>query len=124
MNFEEAVVAAITAEFFKPQPGSIDQYGVVTYNPAPAMNVANALYDAKKKEITDAVTATVDIDDLAGKIAKVLVGELNRSGWASYQGDQFRKEVRDKVIDKVAQAQAEELLTSRTYVMNKEEADG
>lgn len=116
-TFEEAITAAITNRFFEPVPvhnTAPDGTPTIYLAPAPAMNVAYQLFEAKKREILEAVEAKLDIDALATKIAAQVVEELVRRPDAyRYQGHFAGKDIQAKiveaVIEKLAQDKADEL---------------
>lgn len=110
MDFEEAIVAGIVEQFFQSRPGSTDQYGTVTWTPPPALNMALHLFDKRKDEILAAVSANLDVDTLAAKIAQRVADDLEpKPHWMGDRGSGLRDAIRAAVIDKIAQAQADQI---------------
>jgi len=121
-TFEEAIVSAITAQFFESKPQSQDpNTGTITYAPSPAWNVAYQLYEANKTKIVQSITEKLDLDNLAEKMAERVIKHLTQVPYNSWNRDiaaeEFRKLLRDRTIEILAQAQAEQYRT----VLEREE---
>lgn len=120
MNFEESIQKAIADQFFNTQVVNyIDGIGNTYYHPAPALNMVQTLFSNNKQAILDAVQEKLDIEKLSEQISKDLLDNIANSFKNEYatnswqrdtRGDNFRKELKAAVIEKVAQAQADKLM--------------
>jgi hypothetical protein len=113
VDFEQAIVDAIVTNFFQPQPFPSLTTGpdgmavsTVGWGAPPAQPMALAIYESHKNEILAAVVASLDADLVAGQVTKRILTDLleTRPSWSSQptKGEQFRKEVRLRVIEKLA----------------------
>ncbi len=80
---------------------------------APAHNMAVALFKQHEQAIFNAVEATLDVDDLATKMAEQIVKKLqeNPGGWGSSTSPSTRlkEKIDAAVIDKVAEMKASDV---------------
>lgn len=117
LSFEDAIVNAIAGQFFESKPSYTDPNGSMSWAPAPAMNVANALYERNKEAILEACAAALDIDALAEKMAAKVMADLTErpssyGTWHNSAAKAIQDAVRAAVVEKLATAAAEQVRAS------------
>lgn len=115
-SFEEAIIAGVVAEFFNDsRPTQMDGNGNTYFQQGQASSLAARLFKEHEQAIYDAVSKKFDLDALAEQIAKLVLRREN-DNWGSwggrYSGKDFQKELRAKVIEKVADAQAANVMSA------------
>jgi hypothetical protein len=115
MNLEDALIAGLVAKMFEPEITGNDQGGGPYYQASRASMVLSQWFERDRNRIVAAVAEAVNTEEFAHRVATRFLADVEsylKGAFlgASSSGGAFARDVRTRVVELVAQHQANALL--------------